>query len=202
MARIAIAQLLFGLMRMAAKTLFVAREARVDAARCELMTGAATGFVGVVAHLAFVGMRAMREAVHFARDACESEFIVARRISEQLRLIVLRNAVLVTRRAQRTLLQGVVRSLLKRFAAVALRTSIVKRQPRSGLPAGLTEFHVHRFRSVAVMATRATFDGAVGFYQMLFARMIEKTFALIGDDFGTVRVGRSLRHTRRGLRRG
>ena len=193
MARSAIAQLLFSLMRMTRKTLFVAREARLDAARVELMARSATGFRCVVAHQAFIHMRAVRETVRFSRDACEAEFIVARRISEQLRLIVLRDAVLVASRAQRTLLQGVVRRLLKRFAAVALRTGVVEGKPRHRLSAGLAEFHVGWFSCVAVMATGATLNRAVGFHQMLFARMIEIAFALVGDDGGFVRIRRHLR---------
>lgn len=168
-ARVAIAQLLFGLMCVACKTLFVAWEAGLDAARVELMTSRATGFRGIIAHLAFVHVGAMREAIHLARDARQTEFVVARRISEQLRLVVLRDAVLVAGRAQRTLLQRIVRSLLKRFAAVALRTSVVKGKPRHCLPAGLAEFHVGWFGRVAVMATGATLNRAVGFNQMLFA---------------------------------
>ncbi len=103
-ARSAITQLLFGLMRVATETLFVTREAGFDAARVELMTRSATRFRRVVAHLGFIHVRSMREAVHLTRDARQTEFIVPRWISEQLRLIVLRDAILVTGRAQRTLL--------------------------------------------------------------------------------------------------
>jgi hypothetical protein len=103
-ARSAIAQLLFGLMRMATETLFVAREARFDTARVKLMAGAAIRFGRGIAHLAFVHVRTMREAVHLARDARQAEFAVARGVANQQRLIVARNAAIVASRAHRIFL--------------------------------------------------------------------------------------------------
>ena len=189
-------------MRVATETLLMAREARLDAARVELMTGRAFGLRRVVAHQAFVHMRAVRVTMHVARDARETEFIVARRISEKLGLIVLRNAVLMARRAERAFLQGIVGGLLERFAAVALGAGVVKRQPGCGLSVRLTKFHVRRFGGVAAMTTRATLDWPIRFHQMLFARMIEIAFAFVSHDGGIIRIRRRFRGSRRWRRVG